>query len=318
MLEKLELKDSVKLFLKNELKQNKKFGTYLFYGDKGIDILKIAKSFAMAINCSELENDFCGVCHVCRKISEENYADLEIIGLSEGETKLGINKIRDTIYKASSSSYEGRKKVFIIKDIESMNKYSANALLKIIEEPPKGTFFMLISNSLNILSTILSRSIIVKIPRLSYEELGVSKEVYEFFDGNMKDLISYREENIELEEIKPYNKLESYLEKYLIEENLKNKVDLLKGVDDYLYSIRNDYIKKSDRIKIAYSIQRVLSNDKIVETKAKERKILDFIMQIFIIRSKLPEKTEKLLEIKQNLKNNVSIQSSLIMFFLKL
>ena len=199
MFDNLIFKDDIKLFLKNELKQNKESGTYLFYGDKGLDLLGLAIAFTMGINCPELEYDYCGVCEVCQKIKHGNYADLEVVGLTEGESKVGIDKIKSTIYKASSSSYEGRKKVFIIKDLESMNKYSANALLKIMEEPPKGTFFILVANTLNILPTILSRSIVIKVPKPSAEELGVTEKIFNFFMGDMKETLEWKEKRLKKE-----------------------------------------------------------------------------------------------------------------------
>ncbi|MEI6857039.1 hypothetical protein [Psychrilyobacter sp.] len=314
MFDSLIFGDEVKLFLKNELRQNKEAGTYFFYGDKGVDLLGLATVFTMAMNCPELENDYCGVCEVCKKIKHGNYADLEIIGLLQGESKIGIDKIKNTIYKASSSSYEGKKKVFIIKDIESMNKYSANALLKIMEEPPKGTFFLLVSNTLNILSTILSRSIVVKVDKPSAKDLGVTEEVYNFFMGSMDEILEWKEERLDLNEIRSYSALGEYLNLYLVEKKLKHKIDLLKGIDDYIYNVER--IKKSEKLSIVFDLLFVLQDDKLVENKSHERKIIEELMHIFIVRSKTPKYTEKLIELKQELMHNVNIQIALTLFFL--
>ncbi|OQY41930.1 MAG: hypothetical protein B6227_03690 [Fusobacteriia bacterium 4572_74] len=306
--------DKVKLFLKNELRQNKEAGTYLFYGDKGIDLLGLAISFTMAMNCPELENNYCGVCEVCNKIKRGTYADLEIVGLLQGESKVGIDKIKNTIYKASSSSYEGRKKVFIIKDIESMNKYSSNALLKIIEEPPKGTFFILISNTLNVLPTILSRSIVVKVNKPSAEALGVTEKVYNFFMGNMEEILEWKEERLDLNEIRSYSGLGEYFNLYLSEKNLKYKIDLLKGIDDYIYNIEK--IKKLEKLSIVFYLLSILQDEKLVENKSHERKVIEELMHIFIVRLKTPKYTEKLIELKQGLRHNINIQIALTLFFL--
>lgn len=314
MLDSLIFGDEVKLFLKNELRQNKEAGTYLFYGDKGINLLGLAIAFTMAMNCPELENNYCGVCEVCKKIKHGNYADLEIVGLSQGENKVGIDKIKKTIYKASSSSYEGRKKVFIIKDIESMNKYSANALLKIIEEPPKGTFFILVSNTLNVLPTILSRSIVVKVNKPSTETLGVTEKVYNFFMGNVGEILEWKEERLDLDEIKSYSSLGEYLNLYLVEKKLKEKIDLLKGIDDYLYNVER--IKKSEKISIVFDLLTILQDEKLVENKSHERKIIEELMHIFIVRLKTPQYTEKLIDLKQGLRHNVNTQVALTLFFL--
>lgn len=314
MFDSLIFGNEVKLFLKNELRQNKEAGTYLFYGDKGVDLLGLAMAFTMAMNCPELENDYCGVCEVCKKIKHGNYADLDIIGLLQGESKVGIDKIKNTIYKASSSSYEGRKKVFIIKDIESMNKYSANALLKIMEEPPKGTFFILVSNTLNILPTILSRSIMIKVDKPSAEDMGVTEKVYNFFMGSMGEILEWKKERLDLNEIQSYSALGEYLNLYLAKKKLKYKIDLLKGIDDYIYNVER--IKKSEKLSIVFDLLFVLQDEKLVENKSHERKIIEELMHIFIVRSKSPKYTEKLIELKQGLRHNVNIQTALTLFFL--
>jgi DNA polymerase-3 subunit delta' len=314
MFDNLIFKDEVKLFLKNELRQDKEAGTYLFYGDKGIDLLGLATAFTMAINCPELENDYCGVCEVCQKIKHGNYADLEVVGLSEGESKVGIDKIKKTIYKASSSSYEGRKKVFIIKDLESMNKYSANALLKIMEEPPKGTFFILVANTLNILPTILSRSIVVKVPKPSSEELGVTNKIFDFFMGDMSEILEWKENRMDIDEIKSYLSMGEYFSKYLETKELKYKIDLLKGIDDYIYRVKR--LKKSEKLNLALNLLSVLQDEKLLKNKSHERKILEELMHIFIVRLKSPKETEKLIELKQGLRSNTNTQVNLILFFL--
>jgi len=316
MLDNLILKEDIKLFLKNELKQKKEAGTYLFYGDKGLNLFEIALAFTMALNCPELENDFCGVCNVCQKIKHGNYADLEIVGLAEGESKVSIDKVKDAIYKASSSSYEGRKKVFIIKDIESMNKYSANALLKIMEEPPKGTFFILVSNTLNILPTILSRSIVIKISKPSATELGVTEKVYNFFMGDMGEILEWKEKRLDIDEIKSYSSLAESFKRNLEEKGLESKIELLNTIDDYIYNLNG--LKKSEKLKIVFDLLAVLQDDKLVENKSHERKLLEELLHLFIIRLKSPKNTEKLLELKLSLKNNTNTQVVLMLFFLEM
>jgi len=314
MFNNLIYKEELKTFFKNELKQEKISGTYLFYGDKGLDLVELAIAFTMGLNCPELEFDFCGVCEVCKKIKSKNYADLEIIGLEDGESKVGIDKIKNTLYKAATSSYEGRKKVFIIKDIESLNIYSANALLKIMEEPPKGTYFILASNTLNILPTILSRSIVVEVKKPSAKELDVSENIYNFFMGNVEDILAYKEEKLEIPEMKSYEAIGEFWSKYLLEKSLTNKINLFKSIDDYIYN--KDKIKKTEKLKIASNILSVLQDEKIIFNKSHERKILEGLIHLFIVRLKSPKDTEKLIWLKLGLRNNTNVQATLMLFIL--
>lgn len=313
MFDNLIFKEEVKLFLKNELRQEKKSGTYLLHGDKGIDLIELAIAFTAGLNCPELEFDFCDVCEVCKKIKSKNYADLEIVGLEQGESKVGIDKIKKTLYKAATSSYEGRKKVFIIKDIESMNIYSANALLKIMEEPPEGTFFILVSNTLNILPTILSRSIVINVKKSTAKELGVTKNVYNFFMGSMKDIINYKGEKVDIVEIKSYESIGEFFGNYLREEKLLNKINLYKSIDDFIYNKKK--INKSKKLKIISDILVNLQDEELVLNKSHERKIVEEFMGLFLVRLKSPKDSEKLLSLKQSLKNNVNSQIALTLFF---
>lgn len=83
----------------------------------------------------------------------------------------GIN--RTLAYKA----YEAEYKVMIIWMVEKMNITSANKLLKNLEEPPDKTLFILVSeNQEQIISTILSRAQLVKIPRITDEEVRFALE----------------------------------------------------------------------------------------------------------------------------------------------
>jgi DNA polymerase III subunit delta' len=92
------------------------------------------------------------------------------------EKKQGIINVRDAesiINQMSLKSYEGGYKITIIWLAENMNTQAANKLLKIIEEPPINTVFILVTENLNeILPTILSRCQLVKINSLKKEEIS--------------------------------------------------------------------------------------------------------------------------------------------------
>ena len=86
------------------------------------------------------------------------------------ENKQGIINVRDAstvIRKLSFKSYESEYKVVILWMPEKLNVFSANKLLKLIEEPPEKTLFLLVAeHQEEVLSTIRSRCVLVKVPRL--------------------------------------------------------------------------------------------------------------------------------------------------------
>ena len=75
----------------------------------------------------------------------------------EDKKNIEIDQIRELIGFCNKSSFNDKPRFVIIDDIEYLNLNSSNALLKILEEPNNGIYFILINNSSKILSTIKSR-----------------------------------------------------------------------------------------------------------------------------------------------------------------
>ncbi|OQY09728.1 MAG: hypothetical protein B6I28_02510 [Fusobacteriia bacterium 4572_132] len=296
----------VKNILKNELKKGVNSGTYLFYGNKGINLFEFAVSFAKALNCEEEEFDFCDKCRVCQNIEKLVYADLEIIRPENGSIKIDV--IREVINKSVKTSYEGKKKVFIIQDVNKLKDVAANALLKTIEEPVKNTFFILLSNDLNILPTIKSRTMLVEFKLLTRLELDVSENIFNFFEGNMEDILNMKKYKGEerLQEIIEYQNIDVIIEEYLQDENILIKIKLIKSIEDYI-----------SKKKFITKLEKILFLEKIEKAIGKNRDFLRELLYIFIIKDKKLEKLEELLEIKESLIYYTNISLVLYNFFLK-
>jgi DNA polymerase-3 subunit delta' len=293
----------VKHFLKNEIKIGKKSGTYLFYGERGSELMEFTLAFAKGLNCSEEPIDFCGRCDVCLRIDSGNYPDVEVV---EDPSGIKIDRVREIIYKASSSSYEGRKKVFILRNVEKMRTEAANALLKIIEEPGEGTFFILTSHSLNILPTILSRSVAVHIKKKNFEELGISQGEYEFFFGDIEDIKSYKNSGIDLSKPVSYRDIGLNLRNYLKDGDIESKINVKKALKDFM-----------ENRKFLDDIEKIYFSEEIYRG-SRDRNIIEKLMYESILREKNISKTEKLLYIKGMLRYPVNLQLALKMFFLEI
>lgn len=91
------------------------------------------------------------------------------------ENKQGSINVRDAatiMRKLTLKSYEAEYKVAIIWMAEKLNIQASNKLLKLLEEPPEKTIFLLISeNQEELLATILSRTVLMKIPKLRHDEI---------------------------------------------------------------------------------------------------------------------------------------------------
>lgn len=114
-------------------------------------------------------------------VLEKHYISLsewyETIGIENKQGLIGKRESQEIIRKLSLKSYEAEYKTVILWMPEKMNRTAANKLLKMIEEPPAKTLFLLVSGDTGqILPTILSRTQIVKVPRIQIEKLAEGLE----------------------------------------------------------------------------------------------------------------------------------------------
>lgn len=288
----------------NQWKMNKNSGTYLFYGKKGADLKEFALAFAKGINCNESEYDYCDSCRVCENINKGIYSDLHIISASDGTVK--IDQIREVIKNASETSYEMGKKVFIIEDVNKLRKEASNALLKIIEEPPKDTYFILLANSLNILPTIKSRSLPIEIQKLTWEELQIDQKVYDFFLGDVKDIKEYKKGNYSIEKIN-YKETGIYLKEYLENGEFLLKIKLYSALEDFI--LEKKYLSEMDKIAFSEILDKAVG---------KNRDFLEAILYQLILKSKNLKNLEYLLELKEMIRYNVNISILLLNYMLNI
>ncbi|MEA2105722.1 MAG: DNA polymerase III subunit delta [Bacteroidota bacterium] len=96
----------------------------------------------------------------------------EIIEIENKQGVISKNESYEILRKLNLKTFEAEYKFMIIWLPEKMNTYAANKLLKFIEEPPEKTLFFLVSeNSEQILPTILSRTQLIKIPKIDNDSL---------------------------------------------------------------------------------------------------------------------------------------------------
>ena len=198
--------ESIKRHLIQTVEENRVSHAQLFLSCDGSGALLLAIAYAQYINClNRTPTDSCGVCSSCRKYERyihpdlhfsypffaskdvktavdvldewrsmllaDPYTDLDIwrskLNAENKQANINIAECHDIIKKLSYKAFEAKTKVLIMWLPEFLDK-EGNALLKIIEEPPQNTLFLLVaSNQEQILSTLLSRTQIVKIPKLT-------------------------------------------------------------------------------------------------------------------------------------------------------
>jgi DNA polymerase-3 subunit delta' len=148
--------DKILSLLDYSLKTNAMAHAYLLIGPRHVGKRILAINLAQALNCDGPEPP-CGQCRSCQRIRDGKHADVTPIGL-DSRTEIGIDDIRGLQRSASLPPYEGKCKVFIIDEAEYLSTEAANALLKILEEPPAGVVWLLLAGEEErLLPTVISR-----------------------------------------------------------------------------------------------------------------------------------------------------------------
>jgi len=143
--------------------------SYIFCGEPGIGKRTAAVNFAKALNCKNTEAgeqeteetskdffDSCDECPSCRKIDAGVHPDF--LYVAPEDRVLKIEEIRMIEESLSYKPFEGRRKVIVVDDAETMNISAANAFLKTLEEPPAGSVVILLAARPDMLpATIRSR-----------------------------------------------------------------------------------------------------------------------------------------------------------------
>ena len=311
----MKLQEITKKF-KNEINQDKISASYLFYGDKRVDLLSYALMFSKMIMTKNIQND-AEKEKIERLIDISQHPDIEIINKNNENIK--IDEVREIIYSSIESSFNSPKKIFILCGIENLRKESSNALLKILEEPPKNVYFILLSRTLNIIPTIKSRTIKFHLSGMNNEELGVSKEIYYFFDGNENDILEFKRQNLSLDDIQfQINTVEDILQIVTEMKNYTSGEFAVKNSLDLTIKYNKSIELIAQRIRF-WELENVYFFINEIENELKKEKefLIDFLSKI-IINAKNSVETEdlkNLINLKNSIRNNVNIKSVLFNFF---
>lgn len=127
--------------LKNQIKQGSIAHAYLFAGIRGTGKTSTAKILARAINCIEpIGSEPCNKCEICKGILGESIMDVVEIDAASNNSVDDVRELRENARYAPSKA---KNKVYIIDEVHMLSKGAFNALLKILEEPPIHTIFIL-------------------------------------------------------------------------------------------------------------------------------------------------------------------------------
>ncbi|CCH86145.1 DNA polymerase III, delta prime subunit [Modestobacter italicus] len=117
---------------------------WLFTGPPGSGRSVAARAFAAALQC-EAGGD--GTCHECRTVLAGSHADVHRV-VPEG-LSIGVAEVRQIVRTAGRAPSRGRWQIVVVEDADRMTEQAGNTVLKMLEEPPPRTVFLLCAPSLH-------------------------------------------------------------------------------------------------------------------------------------------------------------------------
>ncbi len=150
----------------------------LLTGPAGVGKRRAALAVAQALNClapvrgGQFPIDACGRCSPCRRIAKLSHPDFLL--LEPGDSgNIKIDAVREALEATAYLPFEARARVVVVDEAERVLPEAQNALLKSLEEPPRATFFVLVtSQPETLLPTIRSRCSRVRFGRLAPAEVA--------------------------------------------------------------------------------------------------------------------------------------------------
>lgn len=121
--------------------------SWLFTGPPGSGRSTAAVAFAAALQCTDPDVPGCGHCHSCSTVMAGTHADVRRV-IPEG-LSIGVKEMRELVSVASRRPGVGRYQVVIVEDADRLTEGAGNVLLKIVEEPPARTVFLLCAPSVD-------------------------------------------------------------------------------------------------------------------------------------------------------------------------
>lgn len=172
-------------------------------------------------------------------ILNETNPNFFLIDVKPDKKFIEISQIRNLIVNLNKSSFNEKPKLILIDNIEYLNLYSINALLKSLEEAKENVYFFLVQNNKKTLDTLKSRCLNYKISLSNKQVIEISNKL---LHSNINDLINPNLLNYYITPGKIYN---------LIQFSIDNKIDLKNyDLEKFLsFIIDNSYYKKESSIK---------------------------------------------------------------------
>ena len=156
--------EKIRETVENFVKSNHFPHAILIEGEAGLGKKTLCSYLAAAALCQNGENAPCGQCKSCKMIEANSHPDLCVTALQDKKKSITVAQIRQMRDEAFIKPQNSFRKVMVIEQAHTLNEQSQNALLKVLEEPPGQTIFILLAESKSaLLPTVISRVITLRL-----------------------------------------------------------------------------------------------------------------------------------------------------------
>ena len=213
--------------LKNLISSRRIPHAFIIEGDEGSGRHALKDYLAASLVC-ESENPPCSKCSQCHLVQIGNHTDIITVTPEEDKKYISVAQIRDLRAEAYIMPRLQEKKIFVIDPAHRMNEQAQNALLKVLEEPPKNVFFILIVPSrTQLLETVISRCTLLSL--FNTEDAGKENAVYTAAQNFIDNLFKQNEYEM-LKILHKYEKNRLKAEEFFLQLKLAAADNLKKNV----------------------------------------------------------------------------------------
>ena len=166
--------DAAKARIANLIRTKRMPHAFLIDGGEGSGKMTLAMEICAALNCESVNDSAlpCHACNSCQRIMNGSFTDVKILEKQPDKATIGVGEVKEFRADMFLTSTESEYKIYIINNAERMTPEAQNALLIILEEPPKNVIIILLADGTDkILTTIKSRTQYIAMSRFTTAEL---------------------------------------------------------------------------------------------------------------------------------------------------